>query len=207
MYPHIGHLSIQVVSYLGETRLEYKGASTIAVNKGRCIVCSCSTFRHSLSPASQCRQCPTNDTRIYKSADLAGLHLPQFCSPALPNLRSKGPARFELCDEMGETLSMEAPIITYPRLTGAFRPNSSRPLLYRMQDERCNGCFAKKPYADLTFDHRLAKSLDGLRTMQNAELMCSDCNGAKGSRDMAAFLWERWGPMLRHLHHPSLPSV
>ena len=187
---------------LGEVRL-------YTARNGRCTICDCSAFRHTLIKPLylvQCQfPCPSSTIRAYNS-DLAGLSLPQVCDPGvrLP-CQVGGPVTLELhSDALVDVLRLEAPVVTVPRTEGPVT-EAARQSLYDMQDGRCNGCFKKQALCKLTDDHRVPKSRGGLKEIGNIELMCAPCNREKDNRGMYSFLWARYGrEVMRRL--PTLRS-
>lgn len=196
-------LVLQVLSYRSAICWNDGDLRVFAINNGRCNICSCSAFRHKLLPLypPQCRNCPTNTMRAHNSVDLAGMTMPQFCHPDSPLRRTtaSGPIRLKItAEEGGMEWELNAPKVTYPKLEGPVT-KASEETLYEMQDRRCNACFQNKPIGDLTYDHRVPKSKSGMRSIENAELMCAPCNHAKGNRDMFDFLYEKWRSQLPRL--------
>ncbi len=191
-------LTLQVYSYRGKVDLKFSGDADpmFTVQDGRCVECGCSSFRHELSPlAPRCNGCPTNSMRAINSADLVRLTMPQVCFPGTRSrgdiLRS-GPVTLEIQHPtLDAPIRMESPLVTWPRLSGPVT-RASKGLLYEMQDKRCNACFERRQYNDLSYDHRTPRVRLGEKTIENAELMCGPCNNEKGSQDMFEFLYERW---------------
>ncbi len=206
--------AIQVLSYqpdIGVT-VQLGQVPLFTARDGRCTVCGCSGFRHTLGSlyTVQCRHpCPATTIKAHNSKDLLSLSLPQICDPGIgvPG-QLGGPAALELReDTTGVEFHLEAPIVTLPRLKGHVT-QATRRVLYEMQDRRCNGCFGRRPLNALTDDHRVPKSKGGPKEISNIELMCAPCNNQeKGSADMLTFLWARHGPAIMRLIPKLTPPV
>jgi site-specific DNA-methyltransferase (adenine-specific) len=63
-------------------------------------------------------------------------------------------------------------------------PQSDRELLYASQHHQCAGCQYELPLHVLTIDHIHPRSLGGLDSLGNLQLMCHACNAIKGNRSM-----------------------
>lgn len=81
-----------------------------------------------------------------------------------------------------------------------FQTNESpRFLLYEAQGGRCAGCGDRVPFSKITADHIVPKSQGGGGYDRgNIQLMCADCNNAKGDGTQLAFeyrlhLWREQG--------------
>ena len=205
-------LAVQVLSYRPHTEatLQFGKVRLFTARNGKCIVCGCSTFRHSVGPLhlTGCKHpCPATTIKAHNSDDLVSLSLPQICDPSIKSPgQLKGSIELEFrADTVGVEFRLEAPVVTLPRFEGPVT-KATRRLLYEMQDRRCNGCFTRQELDYLTYDHRVPKSRGGLREIGNAELMCAPCNNQeKRSRDMYTFLWARHRRALMHLI-PNLTS-
>lgn len=75
--------------------------------------------------------------------------------------------------------------------------------LYPEQKELCRGCGAHKLKNELEVDHKLARSHGGGNEMENLQLLCRQCNQAKGDKTMEA-LWTHLFSEGRGISHDGL---
>ncbi len=70
-------------------------------------------------------------------------------------------------------------------ITDTRTPNAKlRPILYRKQKRKCNGCEHEERMEQMEIDHILARAKGGLDIDKNLQLLCGNCNRIKGHRGM-----------------------
>lgn len=101
--------------------------------------------------------------------------------------------KVEVLEEYGATVRSVTLVIKVPavvRILRAFRRRRqpvkfSRVNIYARDRYRCLYCGAKKPIAELTFDHVVPRRLGGRTEWTNIATACQDCNRRKGARTPA----------------------
>ena len=101
--------------------------------------------------------------------------------------------KVEVVEEYDRDIKTTSLVIKIPsvvRLLNAFRRHRkptkfSRVNIYGRDDYRCQYCGAKKPIAELTYDHVVPRSRGGKTTWTNIVTCCSDCNRKKANRTPA----------------------
>jgi len=58
------------------------------------------------------------------------------------------------------------------------KPRHDKPRQWRIEKKRCKYC---KVTTDLTYDHKIPKSLGGKNTPKNIQILCKRCNETKSS--------------------------
>ena len=88
---------------------------------------------------------------------------------------------FDLDVHSSDTLPPPRKDVDHPEMTDAWRDRAKRILLKR-DGKRCRICWEKLRERDLEVDHKISKARGGGHELENLQLLCSNCNRAKGQK-------------------------